>query len=267
MLGINSTASWNTIAVPGRFSGGRSAASNNHHVYTPNPFGALNFGANSFTFEAWIKTQQTNSQRLIMQLHNDYYGTVGNMFLEANGVLSANLWAPNGTQWYMATSRSYNPQTGFWQGKIDDDYWHHIALVLDRTENKLKIFIDGQLQVETAKPANFDVLRDRDAANYSTRFTAYLHQNFTQDEVRILNYPRTAAQIQSTWLGNNNSQPLSLNLPFRRPPEKAISSRRQKSFKPDKLTVKKAEILNQSPPPDGENEQNPAQGTRSFQQR
>jgi hypothetical protein len=103
-------------------------------------------------------------------------------------------------QWNAAVPRSYNAQTGFWAGRVDDNYWHHVALVVDRTENKMKLYVDGQLQAESQKPANFDVLREH--PSYPTRLYAYFYQNLAQDEARILNYARTSEQIRNTWIGN-----------------------------------------------------------------
>ena len=51
-------------------------------------------------------------------------------------------------------------------------------------------------------PAGFDNLREYPGV--PTRMFAYMHQGLVQDDLRILDFARTAQQIQETWLGTNN---------------------------------------------------------------
>jgi hypothetical protein len=196
---IGGTAGSSSLAQSGRFDGGRARA----NVTSDTANGALNFGANSLTAEAWIKTNPATSTNNLLWLYNTYYGDVLRVELESSGELRARVFDLNSASLTVSVPRTYNPQTGYWRARVDDGYWHYVAIVLDRTNQRFVLYVDGMESAFTTIPANFGALRERSESIYQNRL--YASNNFlgTIDEVRMLNFARTAQQIQDTWFGTN----------------------------------------------------------------
>jgi Concanavalin A-like lectin/glucanases superfamily len=237
ITGLNGTSSSNSTAVNGRFAGGRSSSSTSQNVNTASPANAFRFGGGSFTMETWIKTGQLSANRNIFYLYN-FSGYGGNfpMFLNLNasGELSAETRSDSGVNWTTTM-----PPTVY---DVDNNQWHHIALVVDRTTEKMSIYVDGTERASSTKPNGYTVL----AGTASTTFNHfYLELNPTQtvDETRVLNLARTPQEISDTWLGTTNGfalfSPKPANPIFGKesPPKSPPNNRSDKSVPSNSVPV------------------------------
>ncbi|HEV2761486.1 MAG TPA: LamG domain-containing protein, partial [Pyrinomonadaceae bacterium] len=128
-----------------------------------------------------------------------------------SGALRAVASDLGGDQWRAETPPGiFQASGGQWHGTLPNNQWHHAALVVDRTNNRMSIYVDGEERAWSPWPSAFGTLRN----NYSLRvghFDNYGPSSFggatefpgTVDEVRVLNFARTAEQIRSSWLGTD----------------------------------------------------------------
>ena len=178
--------------------------------------GAFNFGTNSFSAEAWIKTGPLLSAYTLVGKGRDdfyyYYSDFGLKVLAGGGV-RATVVSANKAQWQVdMVPRTYNPATGRWDVTITDNRWHHLAMVCDRTANKLSIYVDGLEKGSTPLPANFGAmqsygnpLRRGQHAYYDGWGGGTVEFPGVIDEVRVVNYARTAAQMYDVFYGTTTA--------------------------------------------------------------
>lgn len=181
--GINGTSY--SDSVEGRFGMTRQ-----YDVRANTNSSVLSFGTNEFTVEGWFKW-------------DGYYD--GNIFgkgdIESNSeafVLGITSGAIRG--------RLRDSVQNIWEAKTNpqmvgmrDGKWHYVAMVVRRgaaaVDNRLLIYVDGVERANTQAPASFGSLRN-------TTQTFFAGGSYTvTDDVRILNFPRTAEQIAETWFG------------------------------------------------------------------
>jgi hypothetical protein len=174
------------------------------YVQEGNPL--LNFGTNNFSMEGWFKMPQGNSTRNLMKLFNFGYGDVAWVNVNANGSLSAGVKSNVSSfyDWGLGTSMAPDPQTGYWQTRVDDNYWHHVALTVDQAGNMLRLYIDGVERASAAKPANFGQLYAT-GTGWNNSMFATMNAGEIVDEIRLSNYPLTAQEVHDTWFGNDNN--------------------------------------------------------------
>src|SRR5205085_2424692 len=119
---------------PGHYGLGRANAG----IISQADYGAFNLGNSSFTAECWMKTSpQTNAYTLVGKDNDDgyyYYSDFGLRILPGGGLRAA-IIDTNKNSW----TADVSPLTG----RVDDNQWHHLALVCDRTTNRLIIYVDG----------------------------------------------------------------------------------------------------------------------------
>jgi hypothetical protein len=81
-----------------------------------------------------------------------------------------------------------------------------VAVVVDRTANKLRLYLDGVEKATADKPASFDVFSGGENGNssYDNRLFLNMNPQSFYDEIRLLNFARTAEQISNTWFGSES---------------------------------------------------------------
>ena len=92
--------------------------------------------------------------------------------------------------------------------KVDDGLWHHVAMVVDRTVNKLTLYVDGLERVSSAKPANFGTqlnaghpLRVGHYSYYDGLVGGFTEFPGTIDEVRVSSTAHTAQHLFNDVMG------------------------------------------------------------------
>lgn len=201
-LKINGTSGSLSSPAPGRFDGGRVRA----NVTTANSITDLNFGTSSFTAEGWVKTDPVGRTYMLFgKADGNGGGTFQGEFgvkLFPNGAVRAFFIDTSGTQRFAESSVA-----GY---RIDDNQWHYVAMVVDRTVNRLSLYIDGAERAGSSLPPNGGVL------NTTLAFRAGLWSQFdTQttggatefpgvlDEIRLSNTAHTAQRILDDMVGSS----------------------------------------------------------------
>ncbi|HEV2765771.1 MAG TPA: LamG-like jellyroll fold domain-containing protein, partial [Pyrinomonadaceae bacterium] len=203
---LHGTTHQNSTYQPGRFAGGRKLA---HVSSDADGDGVLNFGTGSFTAEVWFRTEQVGrTYTLIGKDHQDstsfnYTYVDFALQLLPTGGLRAVASDTGGDQW-----RAEMSPTSPTAVDVDDNNWHHAALVVDRTNNVMTIYVDGKARASSPWPSAFGTLRN----NYTLRvghFDNYAPSTFggatefpgTIDEVRVSSTAHTAEQVQRVYDG------------------------------------------------------------------
>jgi hypothetical protein len=211
---IGGTPSSASTFADGRFGKGRTLAG----IAGSTQSGTINFGTSSFTVECWMKTGAIErTYTLVGKDHPSAGGanyTVSDFTLQITpaGGLRAIVHDTNGTQWKAEMGpRIYDPATGQWLVTLDDNRWHYVVMVLNRSHARLSVYIDG---VERAFVGTGGMQPVINFNNYPFRAGHYdsggpvvagtnAPTNFpgTLDEIRILLSARTAEEIRQTWTG------------------------------------------------------------------
>jgi uncharacterized delta-60 repeat protein len=147
--GTVNSAEWTT----GKFGGGLSFSSGKYVSVGDPVDGSLDLGTGSFTLEAWIKAPTVTGRHYIISKDSDtndplWYLELGNgtSNVALAGRLGFYLWENNNL-------RSYDRMTSA-TSRIDDDLWHHIAAVIDRSAEKTRFYVDG-VEQGTEKSINY----------------------------------------------------------------------------------------------------------------
>ena len=103
-----------------------------------------------------------------------YYYSDFNLRILPSGAIRASLVDTNKAQWTAETvGRTYDPTTGRWLLKVDNNEWHHLAMVCNRETGRLIIYIDGVERASSNKPANFGPTQ-----NMGNPFRAGIHSYY-----------------------------------------------------------------------------------------
>lgn len=168
---------------------------------------ALSLSAGGFAAEGWFKIDPVNYVGLPTYLFAK--GSASNpvadfsLEYEEAGTLRARVYDETGQLWEVSLSRL--------QGWVADNAWHQISMVVERgevpEENRLVLYVDGTPRAESQAPAGFAAVRDSGHI-LSLNFVddgdpEYQSQawNIVTDEVRVLNFAPTAAEIWDQWTG------------------------------------------------------------------
>jgi hypothetical protein len=210
---IGGRAGSNSQAAQGRFGGGRTMARASSSASAP-----FAFGASSFTFEFWMKTRPLERSYALAGKET-VNGQNSDFTIVANeiGGLRADLINASAALWFAEI-----PGTLL---SVFDNQWHYVSVVVERNPDpatdRLKIYVDGELRASTASPDGFGSIRDSgnefQIGSFNGDSAGIGPAGFPGviDEVRVLNFARTAEQIRATWLGTNNSSGLNLRIPPR----------------------------------------------------
>ncbi len=163
-LTINGTSHSTSTVQPGHFGNGRARAS----ISSGPDYGVLAIGSNSFTAECWMKTGVLPTAYTLIGKDNDdgyYYYSDFALRLLPSGGLRAYVINTGKTQW----KAEFSPLTL----RVDDNQWHHVAMVVDRSVNRLIIYVDGVERANSAAPANFGAMQNMGAPFRAGHYAYY----------------------------------------------------------------------------------------------
>src|SRR6185436_3355261 len=193
-LSIDATAGGPSKAQPGRFNGGRQKA----YITADTDDGMLYFGSSSYTVECWMKTSPVeNAYTLVGKNSGDgyYFYTEYAIRLLPSGLLRVLMEDGNRTVW----KAELQPNVY----KVDDNQWHHVAMVVDRTANRMSLYVDGTERAFSAAPAGFGAqlnagqpLRAGHYSYYDGYFVSAPEFPGVVDEIRVSSTAHSAQNIQ-----------------------------------------------------------------------
>jgi Concanavalin A-like lectin/glucanases superfamily/Calx-beta domain len=164
---------------------------------------SLNFGTGSFTVETWAKFNNTvgaNGRQDIIKKRNFFNFPGWNLGMFQN-VLTLDVASSQFGQ-----SVTINADT-----QVYDGDWFHVAFVVDRTTNTVRLYVNGALQTAQPSIAGFPAFDDA-----SPLHIGYDEQNHAMnglvDETAIYNRALSATEIQSIYFagGAGKCQPSTL---------------------------------------------------------
>lgn len=219
---IGGTAASVSTSVDGKFGKGRA----NANIVGEAANNSTNLGSNSFTVECWFKGGPSVTRAYTLVGKEDSGGgSVANpeysLRLSPTGAMRAYVHDTSNKLWRAdLVARVFDPVTGRYLPMMNDGNWHYVAMVADRSAGKLTIYADGVERASGTIPANFgpmlntsNVLRvghwaffEENTAGGPEAFPGVI------DEVRVLNFARSAAQIADTWFGTNGGGQGSLRI-------------------------------------------------------
>jgi hypothetical protein len=210
---VGGTAVSVSTSGDGRFNKGRIKG----NIVADTANNSMQLGSSSFTIECWVKGGPSVTRGYTLVGKEDSFGGQNfnpeySLRMLPSGGLRAYSYDTQGRQWKAdMAGRVFDPATGKYLPTLNDGLWHYVAMVADRTAGKMTLYVDGAERASAAIPANFG-----STANTGTPLRvghwAFFEDNAaggpeefpgTIDEVRIQNFPRTAAQIADTWFGTN----------------------------------------------------------------
>ncbi|MBV8856458.1 MAG: carboxypeptidase regulatory-like domain-containing protein, partial [Acidobacteria bacterium] len=203
------TASTASLEQPGRFMGGRSRAS---LVSITDIDNVLNFGASSFTAECWVKTGPVNrTYTLVGKTHsseasaNYIYGNFALQLLPS-GALRALLFDTANIRW-----QADMPATAV---NTIDNQWHAVAMVVNREQGRLSLYVDGVERASAAMPSGFGSMISGyplragtidDSGPQTTGTTRIAEFTGTLDEVRVSASAHSPEQMLATYRGTEGT--------------------------------------------------------------
>ncbi|HEY0407421.1 MAG TPA: LamG-like jellyroll fold domain-containing protein, partial [Pyrinomonadaceae bacterium] len=200
-LGIHGTAINTSLAQPGHFGGGRSKPV----IIADYDNGALGFNSSSFTVECWFKTGLLGRTYTLVGKEDFYGGYYGPpeyaIRITPSGGLRALAYDTSQRQW----KAEMFPSTY----EIDDNLWHHAAMVVDRTNNKLSLYVDGVERASSTMPAGFGALYNSGQQFRAGKYAIYDEATFggaeefpgVLDDIRISASAHTAEQVVANMNG------------------------------------------------------------------
>ncbi|MCW2118162.1 LamG-like jellyroll fold domain-containing protein [Flavobacterium sp. 7A] len=146
---------------------------------------SLQFGTNDVTLEATIKLDglQKNFSGLISKANN-------------SGLFTGFQWVVNGDQLYIEFGQN---AVVFGSGTthLNDNLWHHVACVINRTSSTISFYVDGKLDGTTSFSSSYNITSTRPLLIGTSRLTDVFFKG-NIDEVRIWNTARTIEQLNAS---------------------------------------------------------------------
>ncbi|RPJ61419.1 MAG: hypothetical protein EHM23_06995, partial [Acidobacteria bacterium] len=210
---ITATASAASLPATGLFGGGRTLA----NLVADAGFGSLDPGSNSFTVDCWFKTRRVGRPyNLVGRSGVDAGSPEFALTIFPSGALQANVRDAGNRLWQAEMKTTvYNQSAGTWTTCIvDDNQWHLMTMVVDRTASQLHLYVDGQLRASAAPPAGFTTLRNLNqrvrAGLRNVPLGGVVFPDSDQfpgilDEIRMVRHARTPEEIRGDF-----GSPLSL---------------------------------------------------------
>jgi hypothetical protein len=244
-VGATSAAASLPVA-DGRFSYARTKA----NLVATAGFDGYDPAGGSFAVECWVRTQPvTRAYTLVGRSDVDGANPEFSLTLFLTGALQAVVYDAANLAWQVeAPMARYDQTTGAWvRCLIQDGQWHLVSMVVDRSTEQLRLYVDGDLVASGAAPTGFSTLRDNSkrvrAGHRNTRITGgtgAAEFPGDLDEIRVLAGLRTVDQIQADFGLPAAEPPSGLRIALEDEPAKRIpaelaaaaagSSRQDKPF-------------------------------------
>ncbi|MCE3259667.1 MAG: hypothetical protein K0S12_1308, partial [Bacteroidetes bacterium] len=151
---------------------------------------SLNFGTGDFTVESWFKSSVSQPNYAGVAVKQNSSGAGGFQLVIVNNRIAAEV---SSSSFGLGTSGGLLGTT-----VLTDGIWHHLAMVVTRSQNKIELLVDGNVEatVINAGIATMDV-------NFTTPLLIGVDRTYTEevngylDEVRLWNVARTKCQINT----------------------------------------------------------------------
>jgi len=152
--------------------------------------------------ECWVKTGITGSgvdETLIGKVNSSGGSPDYALQLLASRHLQADVYDTTGKVWRTTVPlTAYEPSSRSWSVcLIDDNQWHLLSMVVDRTVGALQIFVDGSLKGSSAPPAGFGNVRNSQLFRAGLGYGYWWTFPGIIDEVRVLKAARSADEIRA----------------------------------------------------------------------
>lgn len=162
--------------------------------------GALNAAANeNFTITAWVKTNNTTNQLFLCKRLNG--AGAGYELWQLNGYLAINCTHTNGSSSGVPGGSKY---------KINDGKWHQIAFVIDVSNAKYNLYVDGKLDITKTLVSTSGVTNTQPLL-FGIRGNNTLPMSGAMDEVRIYKKALTPAELIADMALNVNATTANLS--------------------------------------------------------
>lgn len=181
------TFSPDTVSGQGKALSINGTAGPNINLLKPSTLTPISNG--SFTIAAWIKTSDTTSRGAILGSYQSLFPAVN---FEISGTGQMRYYHNDGSapidDWYSNKSG------------LNDNKWHHVAMVREATLNEGKIYIDGVLDKKNNLNSSNGAIADNIRLGSDNRLTADITYNGLLDDVRVYNQSLTSAQIEKIYV-------------------------------------------------------------------
>ena len=150
----------------------------------------INFGTGDMTIEADIKTSQSNSNFTGIVVKASTSAIYGFQLGIQNGKIAAEIGS---SSTFLAATNGLAGVTN-----LANNTWHHLAMVVNRSQNSVKLYVDGILDavVTHTAIAGMDISTTFNLFIGRERTGNYFFNGFI-DEVRLWNVARSQCEIQT----------------------------------------------------------------------
>jgi hypothetical protein len=152
---------------------------------------SLNPGTGSFTYEFWFNAdyndQPESYPRIIAK--GDY---------NTNGYCVM-MKASDGDLWVAYNDENNNSAGGYIGTGYSDGEWHHLAAVLNRSDNTVKVYIDGA-QEDSSDASSVGDINTTDGLNIGMQDTTHYFFKGKVDEIRMYQRALLAEEVKMHYL-------------------------------------------------------------------
>ncbi|MGZ3920324.1 MAG: LamG domain-containing protein, partial [Bacteroidia bacterium] len=186
-LGINSGDGYVIISVNDaqalNFDGTNDYVSVPHNT-------SLNFGTGDFSVEAYFKSSVSQPNYAGIVCKQNSSGSGGFQFVLYNNKIAAEI---SDVSLFLGVGNGLIGTTS-----LNDGNYHHVAMVVTRSQNKIELYVDGNVEATVTNPG-LSALN----VNYATALLIGVERTFVSrvngniDEVRLWNVARTKCDINT----------------------------------------------------------------------
>jgi hypothetical protein len=164
----------------------------NDYVNVPNN-AALNFGTNDFTVEADFQSSvsQPNYAGIVVKAPNNGGTNGGYQLVIVNNHIAAEI--SDGGSGFLGTANGLEGTT-----VLNDGNWHHLAMVVNRANNNIKLLVDGNVEANVTNSliATINVSNPTVDMLLGVERTFALYAKGSMDEVRVWSRALCTSEIQ-----------------------------------------------------------------------
>lgn len=148
----------------------------------------LTTGSTSHTFEVWVKVPLVGTGNLVS---GERVGIIfGNYDDAPTEVVNYEIYDNGQVRWYIGGVSLFGTRD------LRDNKWHHLAFIRDKTADKLSIYIDGELDIESASAGTDQTFVKAQIIGKDHRSSGIPYFHGEMDELRIWDDVRTLTEIR-----------------------------------------------------------------------